>query len=457
MNHSRLRTLLQTGLGLLLFLLPWQTMWIAKEVFVGGIKWEYLTQGIYGSEIILWSCALLFIVWFWQQFRTSKKLGLQSLRQLWSPDRFFVVASLALVIYSFFSSLWSPVPEVARQHALWMLEAIVLFFMLVVGPLSSRASFLCFFLGAVVESVLGMYQFLTQSTFALKWLGLAQHHVWQAGTSVVSSPDIGRWLRAYGSFPHPNMLGGYLAIVILLLMILFFIRRKEPNDVRQSRVVFFLLPIVTAALFFSFSRSAWMATGIGVSLFVCTVPRQSLRRDGLLLVGVLVATFVLMSMVFSPLVTTRFDPGASIQETRSISERKTGYAEAVQLWRQRPWLGGGIGQYTVLEFQTHPPTPVYALQPVHNVPLLFLTELGIVGVLFFLVMMGAAFRLIKPIISSQGWFPLVSFVAVLSVLLSVDHYIFSLYPGLLMLAVVAGVALRAGLSTLRPLVIDRQV
>ena len=54
-------------IGLFLFLLPWQTIWIFREVFVGGIKSEYSTLGLYATEALLWVIILFFICWFWDK------------------------------------------------------------------------------------------------------------------------------------------------------------------------------------------------------------------------------------------------------------------------------------------------------------------------------------------------------------------------------------------------------
>ncbi|OGH65741.1 MAG: hypothetical protein A3J66_04010 [Candidatus Magasanikbacteria bacterium RIFCSPHIGHO2_02_FULL_47_14] len=457
MKHSRLEMVLQIALGLLLFLLPWQTIWIAKEVVIDGVKWEYLTQGIYATEILLWVSVVLFLVWFTHRLRSFRQEGLHSIRQLWSPDRFFVLACLAFVVYSFFSSLWSPIPEVARQHALWALEATLLFFMLIAGPLSPRGGFLCMIGGAAVQGLLAIYQFLMQTTFSFKWFGLVYHPVWQAGTSVVSSPDIGRWSRAYGSFPHPNMLGGYLAIAIILCVVLFLVQKKQSDQGAYLRVAKFFLPIITAGLFFSFSRSAWIATGFAFAAFIYGMSTQPARRHGLFFTGIFVVMFGILSIIFSPLLATRFDPAVSVQESRSVSERTTGYVQAVNLWKQRPWFGVGIGQYTVAQHLANPTAPVFLLQPVHNVPLLLITELGIVGAALLFVALGSAIRLARPIISFVGWLPIIVLGGGALVLLSLDHYLFSLYPGFLVVAMGAGIVFKQGLSTLHPLVIDSQI
>jgi len=74
---NKLEKTIKILLGFLLFLLPWQTIWIYQEKFLNGAKWEYGTLGLYATEILLWLCALLFIIWFYKQQKlqaTSYKL-----------------------------------------------------------------------------------------------------------------------------------------------------------------------------------------------------------------------------------------------------------------------------------------------------------------------------------------------------------------------------------------------
>src|SRR3989344_5563437 len=96
-----LSRILKTTLGLLLFLLPWQTIWITQERIRGGAKWEYGTLGFYTTEILLWFSFLLFLFWFLDRFKKQKDSGL--FHFTWTKDRLFLMTSLLLTSYCFLS------------------------------------------------------------------------------------------------------------------------------------------------------------------------------------------------------------------------------------------------------------------------------------------------------------------------------------------------------------------
>lgn len=205
-----------------LFLLPWQTIFIIK-------KWELGTIGIFGFEILFWIIAALFFIWHFQ----NKK---QQANMSW-----LYITSFIFLGYCFLSTFWSPQPLVGFFQALRITESFLLIWILLVAPFDRKKAVLWFIAGATLQAFLGIYQFLTQSTVGFKWLGLVSHPLMETGTSVIQSAEAGRWLRAYGAFPHPNIFGGYLVIAIIFTSLLIL----QKNI--QNKKIFFLF------LFFSYS------------------------------------------------------------------------------------------------------------------------------------------------------------------------------------------------------------
>jgi len=373
-------SLLQFCLGLFLFLLPWPTIYIIQEKFVNGYKWEYGTIGFYATEILLWVNVVLFIVWF------IKKLKMQNekckIKFSFSKDRIFVLSILVFVLYGFASIFWAGDKEVAFQHALYILESALLFLMIYLGPMDFNYGAKWLIAGAVVQSILGIWQFLTQSTVDFKWLGLAGHQPWVSGTSVVESDSIGRWLRSYGSFSNPNVFGGYLAVSTFVTVVFFLL-------VRSAKMFLFLLALLCLqmmALFFTFSRSAWLAM-IFVFLFHCYIAVSRKMHIGYRVSrgASMVFLVIILSLIFFPIVKTRFE-ASSVYEVRSVTERMDGYETAFDLFKQHPWLGVGLGNYTVELYNLNSSLPGWYYQPAHNIFLVLLVELGIVGlVILFLV------------------------------------------------------------------------
>ena len=118
-----------------------------------------------------------------------------------------------------------------------------------------------------------------------------------------------------------------------------------------------------------------------------------------------------------------------------LSGGDTGWSDRVNLMRssfgviRENWLIGiGLGRFTKGMENDIPLTSngVMLIQPVHNVPLLMVSELGVVGTLLYCVLLGSILlRNVKKI----NWFKwLVIFVLI--VIGCFDHYLFSLPQGM---------------------------
>jgi O-antigen ligase len=432
---------LKTGLGLLLFLLPWQTIWIWQERFLNGFKWQYGTLGLYATEILLWISVVLFIVWYHKKYLSHNPEQKSS----FSKDRIFIFSILSFVVYGFASVWWSIDSSLALQHALYMMEAFLLFFMLYLGPLKFEEAAMWFLAGATVQSILAIWQFLTQSSFGLDWLGLVVHPAWEAGTSVVTSVEIGRWLRAYGSFSHPNALGGYLVISILVSSILFL--RTKNRGVAYRLVVSVPFILQFFALVFTFSRSAWVGAGI-VGLFYIYLIRSRINYSYFSILPILVSgiLFAIGLVLFGPLLDTRVSH-QSTAEIRSMSERIAGYGESVKLFEEQPWFGVGLGNYTAALYQMDSSREGWEYQPVHNVFGLVIVELGVVGA-GLLLAVWLLFSYVHLIFFKADFVSVIFFALCFSPLVLFDHYLFSSYAGLLLAAVCFSIFLRIYPNTL---------
>ncbi len=441
-----IESVLRVFLGAFLFFLPWQTVYIYKDQFLNGVKWEYGTLDFYATEMLFWVCAGLFMVWYWRRVKNFRIKELKNFRL--TKDRLFVLSCLCFVVYCFATSFWAIDREVAVQHALRILEAVLLFFIVFLGPLSSRVVALSFVTGAVLPSMLGIWQFLSQSTFDSTLLGLTEHAVDAAGTSVVVGDDIGRWLRAYGTFPHPNMFGGYLVFTVAVGLWLL----KDEENERIRLAMHAMLLIETAALFFTLSRSAWIAALL-VLLSYCYIAVFHKQKQLNVSIASLLVCACILTVCFSPLIRVRTE-AVSANEVLSIAERVGGYHEAFALWKEHPWKGAGVGNYTAAVFAKDPTRFGWEYQPVHNVPLLLLVELGLFGIVLIVGVVVSFFmyhvtRNTKQIqdrhcevecsIAVCNMLRVTCYMLPLALL---DHYLFSSHSGLFSMAIAAAIGSR---------------
>ena len=234
---------------------------------------------------------------------------------------------------------------------------------------------------------------------------------------------LGRYYRAYGTFEQPNPFGGYmnltalLAIGVLLgLFTRWFTQRREPSSqseysdlassLRRAMValtVLFVGIATTLALFFSWSRGAWIGFLSGLAVMALFWPRR--LRYGLLLIGIATAAFLFLyrSDLLPPTISERisgFSQDLTLGDVRGVDINDENYAvlERLAYWqaaldmaRDRPWLGVGFGNYSAAYGDyalVNWPDP---LGHAHNYYLNTLAEIGFIGIGAYLFLWGAIF------------------------------------------------------------------
>jgi len=303
---------------------------------------------------------------------------------------------------------------------------------------------------AFMQACIAIYQFSTQTVIGNKWLGMASQFVEDGGVSVIEGS--GRWLRAYGSLSHPNMLGGFLVVGLLFLIgLLFDYQRKYYNPpwrinyklVLSALCLFSSLVIITYGLLLSFSRSAWLGLIIAI-LFIWIVlfwQKQKRLLWFFLKINIVILMVVALFVAnYGNLLFSRFDTSSRL-EAQSITERQVGWQESLDIIQSNPLLGVGLGTYTVSLYDLDSSQSSYYYQPVHNVDLLVMSELGIIGWLLLTItiiyLLYLIFRKYGREMNTETLLILASFI-VLLIIGIFDHYLWSLYFGLMFSFLIIG-------------------
>ncbi len=415
-----------------LFLLPWQTRYIWHYGELNQGYWEYGTFSIYATEILLWIILILFFVQhflrkeFWVKLKEKKnRLGLVL---------FLFTLGLATALSNNF---W-----VSYNYVFKLLEAMALMVVLAWQKDESRSEVpphgvgkiklqIALWAGAVVQGALAVSQFLTQNVWASKWLGMAGQGANNLGPSVIEFADQ-RWLRAYGSFGSPNSLGIYLAVLFVLGLVLYLKTESSRTKIFISAGQLFIL----SGLLVSFSRAAWLAAVVGALCLLALIffkQRQWLYSFGKQ-IGFAVVAVIFWLVIFYPVFSARFNFDNRL-EAKSISERKGQYAEARSFIKSNPIFGVGPGAYTDALHKKYPTLQSWEYQPVHNIYLLALVEIGMAGFLFLFWLYKKLFwHIVK---NNLIYLPIV--VSLLAAGLF-DHWLWSMYTGILLWWVVWGIA-----------------
>ncbi|MBU0581243.1 MAG: hypothetical protein KKA19_08705, partial [Candidatus Margulisbacteria bacterium] len=127
------------------------------------------------------------------------------------------VILIGLLLISFISALIALEKDISWYLVGKFVEGFILFWLVFRIRFQLSKVVFTFTLAGLTQSVLAIIQFFSQKIIANKWLGLAEHDPGTLGDLVIETSS-GRWLRAYGSFPHPNILAGFLVICLLLVM-----------------------------------------------------------------------------------------------------------------------------------------------------------------------------------------------------------------------------------------------
>lgn len=345
------------------------------------------------------------------RFRTNERLlfalcCLISLSAIWSADwRTSLYISLHFwLIFAFILSLrdWS------ESHSA-----------IVIG--------LCAALG--IQVFAGMTGFITQSTKFLEPLGLhfpGSIDALSRGASILKLPDGQNILRAYGTFPHPNILGGFLVLCLAGATTLFL---------RQKRLILpsLLLALGASTLVLTFSRSAWL--GLGGFLAILFFKSKFLgTKKVLIAISVIIIAFAVTLIPLRQLFASR-TPESSSTESLAVTGRIWLAEKAITFTRERPLTGIGIGSFIIRLAERE--GQYNFVEPVHNIPILIISELGVFG-----------FIIITLMLADSGWqiYHAKSLNAILAgalliglgVISLLDHYLWTLAPGRIMLALALG-------------------
>ncbi len=256
-------------------------------------------------------------------------------------------------------------------------------------------------LALIFESLLSFGQFFSGHTLGFWLLG--------ERTFFISTPAIAKFdfrglqfLRPYGTFPHPNVLAGFMVISVLVL----FLLKKKVNYI-------YWLAITTVLL--TASRVA-MTAGFFASIIF--LPKKYL------------IWFLFAVGVISPFLYIRFSSLFNF-DSLAFFRREDLAGIALNLFSRSPLTGIGINNFIPSGADQVLVGPSRFLQPVHNIFLLQLSETGILGLIGLLVLIGIPFvrnktmRVVWIVIIFLGMF---------------DHYFLTLPQGYRLLFLVWGLS-----------------
>ena len=373
-----------------LFLIPLQMRTILDW---GGNEWNSLF--LYGTDIIF---GLVLINWIARTIKRKQRIikgGKGGIFLL----LFLIVVGLSLVVSSNLNVSIYRFIKLAEFALLFVYIRSNLEF------LKLKNLFTVLIASGAFQAILAIGQFLKQGSLGLKFI--------EAGIFAPGAPGVATFIsngekimRAYGSFPHPNVLAGFLLLCIFCFYALWLSKIKKPwllvascwllifaLFLTFSRVALFVFIIVSPVFFLIRILQTRYRLGVETNLRVKTV-----QLFGLFFISCLLSTALLVPHLKARFLTISF-------EEQALDLRFFYNKMALSMIKEKPFLGIGIGNFVwhsqnhqvflraankmlSLVGQNDKEIPKWLFQPVHNIYLLIAVEMGLLGLVAFLLFLG---------------------------------------------------------------------
>jgi hypothetical protein len=408
-----------------LLLIPTQLgrhFWL-NESSVMGARIDYLSVIFYATDIA-------WILWIWTQ---RKKIKI-------NVDFLTLIIILMMVVNIIFSGArWVALYHWVRIWQWWLTWQLVS---------ENKVKIIEYLKNIVpwwivVESFLGLAQVVKGGSLngIWWWLGERRFIFGGIGIAQIRLFDEG-WIRAYGTFSHPNSLAGFLLLAwwwwrTNLPSTPFF--DKTGGKYFSLRRIFYWVVNWSAMLgiILTGSRVVWLLT-LGLLIaeqFKPTLPsldkegkKKYLRR----LMGTLFLFGGVICLVLGVVsINYRISDFVGGWDIQSWQKRENLAVAAVRMIEKTPLFGVGAGNFMVNlpKFQRG---GFYWMQPVHNIILLTWSEIGALGLIIFLIL--GINRLKKFKWRKQVWF-----LVIVGVTGMLDHYWVTLPQNAWLLAIILGV------------------
>jgi len=214
-------------------------------------------------------------------------------------------------------------------------------------------------------SLNGIWWWLGERRFTYGGIGIAQFRVFDQA-----------WIRAYGTFSHPNSLAGFL------LLAWWWWKKEIRNEKLESRVWYWIVnwsAVLGIAL--SGSRVVWVVTaGMLIAEEILKTKAKSLK----IITGKILLSVGVICLILGVVgINYRISDFVGGWDINSLEKREALAVSALKMIRKSPLFGIGAGNF-VVNLPKFPTGNFYWMQPVHNILLLALSEIGIVGIIILI-------------------------------------------------------------------------
>jgi putative inorganic carbon (HCO3(-)) transporter len=212
--------------------------------------------------------------------------------------------------------------------------------------------------------------------------------------------------RVYATLMNPNLLAGYLLPVLALLLAHVLIWR---GFWRWAACAAACLSVV--CIFFTYSRGAYLAVlaeGTIFALGALALVWANIRRKGTVLLAAGATSAALLALagyriLSDPSLFARISSIFTLRGHSSNSFRMNVWTGVVQMIGDNFWIGVGIGNTAFRKIYSLYMISGFEALGAYNIFLEVMAEMGIVGLLMFLGLLGVTFFRVKVLFQVEEW------------------------------------------------------
>ena len=394
------KKILNILLFILIILIPIQTRYFLNINKINNNFFEYGTTSIYLLDLYI----ILFIIYLFFYNLKNKLFILNKKRKT------FLYLLIIFNILLNISAMVSIDKEISTYFNLKILTLSIFIFFLSFIKLNIKNIKEFFILSSLMQAIFSIIQFIDQNIIANKFLGIAEKFPQNLGVSVIEN-NYGRYLRSYGFFTHPNILGIFLLIGFIFLIFKIINFETIENNNKNKLIKYFnyyIFGIIFLGIIFTFSRIAIFISILFIIIFfIYKVFYYLKNKDNINInnyinnkinikiennikyinnfILIFIIQFIII-LIFKDLIFLRLNNDNRLNVI-SNTQRINQYNESKDIIKNNFLLGVGSRNYTIYKYKTNFNKEInsWDLIPVHNIYLLIFSELGILGFISFLI------------------------------------------------------------------------
>lgn len=415
---------------LLLISAPFETRHLLR--MFGSKVIEYNNIYFYFTDILILA---LFVLWIAREWKNIRWRNLNN-----EPFNFVFL----IIAASFLSLLFSSFFDLALFGWLKLAEMLFLFLYIYKNIKLFRIDliYLSLFLSGLLQSLIATSQFYLQSSLGLHFLAESPLSPYNSNDAILNTPHL-NLLRTYGSFPHPNVLAMFLILSFFMGIGLYFKHSKPANQM----LIILGLAFIFFNILITFSRAEIAGFLLGLLIFMMFIffekTKFVLKRAIEIAIPLLFFAALVLFSIFEPL----FLRAQGVKYDNSAPLRVYYDQAAVRIIESHSLLGVGPDNFVwYFENNLCPKIDVSLYQPVHNVYLLIISEIGILGFILFLIFICSSIYNVSKVMESklnvlEKMDISIFFIVFLVYLFTMffDHYMWDIQQGELMFWIILGV------------------